>query len=162
MLIIQTPLLWVVPVQADLILLLVIVMAQQLFSEVLTVDNGDGLILHYDPANPKSYTYLENLSPYSEQIDLWANSSNIVFVNTATTTSPTGTTTAERIVVEGASTHQARLFFEPDAMAGRPRRIASRAWHEARSDTPDSRWITFAISRSSPTSTTANRRWPTG
>ena len=62
----------------------------------------NGMVLYMDASNPKSYTYTENLSPYSEQIDLWYNSSNVIFANTATTTSPAGNVTAERIVVDPA------------------------------------------------------------
>jgi hypothetical protein len=51
-----------------------------------------------DAGNAKSYSYTENLSPYSEQIDLWNNSANVIYANTATATSPISTPTVERIV----------------------------------------------------------------
>jgi hypothetical protein len=67
----------------------------------------DGVILHYDAANVKSYNYSENLLTYSEQFDLWNNSSNIIFANTATTLAPNVTQTAERVIVDpGGLTYQ--------------------------------------------------------
>lgn len=67
----------------------------------------DSVILHYDAANIKSYNYSENLLTYSEQFDLWNNTSNIIFANTATTLAPNVTQTAERVIVDpGGLTYQ--------------------------------------------------------
>jgi hypothetical protein len=63
---------------------------------------NQGLILHLSAPDTKSYNYQENLLTYSEQFDLWNNTSNIIFANTATTLAPNVTQTAERVIVDPA------------------------------------------------------------